>query len=871
MQGGAVRSDDRTIRRARVGYHPRMARLSYRSRLVVVASLAGAAVGAPGSAAAPVYDQSVAGFVSAKGERALVMGYPGELEIWTYPLQLASAYRVRFRVAGMVDPIDAAGLLRRVERRPFETVRTYVGPNFVVRERMFVPRREAGAILRYEVEGRPDVQIEVSFRPSLNLMWPGALGGRSVSWDARRSGYVESEPLHGFTATIASREAIAHDDPVNHARPAQERLAMVLAPRPASAGSRDATLVFALGNATPDDPAAAIRDGEAAARADYERHVAAILAESTIVETPDPAVDRALASATLALDAAWSCNDRLGCGTVAGYGPSRPDRRPQYAWFFGGDGLVAMEGMLAAGQYERARAELDFVTRYQDPKTGMIWHEMSQSAALIDWVKNYHYMYVHVDISFQYLAAVRRYVATTGDVGFVRDHRRALRAAWDYCRSVIDPATGLPAIPPGKQGQNEQEELRDDIRLSSLWIDAADGYAALAEQAGDARASGEARVAAARARRAIAEQGWDDAGGFWLSGHRRDGSPVTSRRPDAIGVLSQKVVSDARIARVLDQIASPDFMTDWGVRSLSASDPAYDPNLYSAGSVWALGSATVAETFWREHRPLGGWAIWRGMVAGDTLDSAGHLHEVMAGDLYHPEFESVPEQTWSSAGLILAAMRGMLGLEVEAAARRVTFAPHLPLGWDRLTLRNVRIGADRVTLRVRRDGDGIALDIDNPGAAVAMDFAPMLPAGAQVVAAAIDDRPVAATVAVQGQDRHARLRVPVAGGTTTHVRIGYTGGVEIAPVAAPIAIGAGSRNPIVAQAAVTDRGLDLDAWVSPVANSVFALVTARRIQSVAGATVSPDGPGRYRLTIAAAGAADPTRYVRQRATVTFAP
>ena len=39
-----------------------------------------------------------------------------------------------------------------------------------------------------------------------------------------------------------------------------------------------------------------------------------------------------------------------------------------------------MDGLVATGEYERARAELEFILKYQDRKTGMIWHELSQSA-----------------------------------------------------------------------------------------------------------------------------------------------------------------------------------------------------------------------------------------------------------------------------------------------------------------------------------------------------------------------------------------------------------------------------------------------------------------------------------------------------------
>ena len=98
------------------------------------------------------------------------------------------------------------------------------------------------------------------------------------------------------------------------------------------------------------------------------------------VTTPDVEANRAIKWAQIALEQAWTCNARLGCALVAGYGPSHPSRRPQYAWFFAGDGLLATEALLREGNYKRAADELAFLYRYQKADNGMMWHEISQSA-----------------------------------------------------------------------------------------------------------------------------------------------------------------------------------------------------------------------------------------------------------------------------------------------------------------------------------------------------------------------------------------------------------------------------------------------------------------------------------------------------------
>ena len=124
----------------------------------------------------------------------------------------------------------------------------------------------------------------------------------------------------------------------------------------------------------------------------------------------------------------YGVNPNLGCGLAAGYGPSRIARRPQYDWFFAGDGMVDLPVMLAAGQYTRGREELEFILKYQDQKTGMIWHELSQSAGWIDW-NRYPYMFVHVELTFDFLSAVEQYFSVTGDRDFLVAHWPAIQSA----------------------------------------------------------------------------------------------------------------------------------------------------------------------------------------------------------------------------------------------------------------------------------------------------------------------------------------------------------------------------------------------------------------------------------------------------------
>ena len=95
------------------------------------------------------------------------------------------------------------------------------------------------------------------------------------------------------------------------------------------------------------------------------------------------------------------------------------------------------------------------------------------------------------------------------------------------------------------------------------------------------------------------------------------------------------ILDQRRSGSILDQIASSDFETDWGTRGVAASSPRFDPNSYASGSVSALATSDIASAFWAGHRPSTAFSIWNSLLPWGTLDSMGHMHEVLTGDFYH--------------------------------------------------------------------------------------------------------------------------------------------------------------------------------------------------------------------------------------------
>jgi glycogen debranching enzyme len=673
-------------------------------------------------------------FVIVPGKRGFVGGYdtPG-LEIWAYPLQLVRHYWISFRAEGEAADVDGRVVLRTIEQTPTGATRAYTVPGFTVRESIFVPVDLPAAMISYAVESSRPVLITVHFTPSLNLMWPGAVGGQEIHWDSTHSAYTLDEPSRRFRAAVVSRQIVTHEQIQNNRRDAEFERSVSFTIRVVPGAARGATIAFAGASTADEDPLTIAEDLAAQAR-DYEMRARARYSSLNVidVETPDSAVNRAMRWAQVTLEQAWVCNPQLGCGMVAGYGPSRGARRPQYAWFFANDGLVAVDALLREGAYVRARDELAFILRYQNKRNGAIWHELSQSAGFLDWEHAYPYMFVHVDVSFDFLDAVRDYVEATGDAGFAKQHWPSVRAVYDYCRSTIPPGRTLPEIPVGQQGRDEQDPQRDELSLSLAWLTASESFATLARLTGHRAQAAEAERLSRVARSAIRPTYYDAGKQRWVSGHLRSGAPVEGLTGGLIALLHRGLLKGPEQRALLDALASPNYRTPWGIRSTPNDSPLYDPDAYARGSVWAIGTADAVTAFHEAGRSATATALWRDLVPWFGLDSPGHMHEVLNGDAFVPERESVPDQTWSSAAFISSGVRGLLGLKLDGSKRQLRFSPHLPPEWETVRVRRIALGGARVDLALRISPDKTELEIENSGPEMTLTFRPPLWDGTHV-------------------------------------------------------------------------------------------------------------------------------------------
>ena len=92
---------------------------------------------------------------------------------------------------------------------------------------------------------------------------------------------------------------------------------------------------------------------------------------------------------------------------------------------------------------------------------------------------------------------------------------------------------------------------------------------------------------------------WDEAAGFYAFALDGDKKKVMSVASNPGHCLWSGIVPTERAARVVARLMAPDMRSGWGIRTLSANHPAFNPYSYQNGSVWPHDNGLIALGFRR--------------------------------------------------------------------------------------------------------------------------------------------------------------------------------------------------------------------------------------------------------------------------------
>ncbi len=454
-------------------------------------------------------------------------------------------------------------------------------------------------------------------------------------------------------------------------------------------------------------------------------------AETVSIETDDLLVNRTLQRSRFDLRALL---------TDLGHGPFPVAGIPWFCVPFGRDSLItALQALpfnpsLAVGTL-RTLAALQGQDvnpdRLEEP--GKIVHEVrSGEMALLGEVPFLRY-YGTVDATPLFLVLLGETYRWTGDLDLAAALLPNIRAALHWIRTYGDKdGDGLVEYAAHEGGLTVQSWKDSSDSISHRSGDQAESPIAVSEVQGYVY---DAYVKIAPVLRALAAAGhgedltaladeleaearklqdrFDQA--FWmedrqyyaiaLDGQKQQVGTVSS---DPGHCLWSGIVPEHRRASVAQALMGESLFSGWGVRTLAVGENTYNPMSYHNGSVWPHDNALIALGLKRAGFDAEAARLTEALFAVASRFPLHRLPELFCG---YPSEEGEPveypascsPQAWA-AGTPFMLMQAVLGMEADAPGRTLRLRPYLPVGWNRVSLRGVRVGEAVVDLEVTREG-----------------------------------------------------------------------------------------------------------------------------------------------------------------------
>ncbi|WP_446215075.1 amylo-alpha-1,6-glucosidase [Micromonospora sp. IBHARD004] len=448
-----------------------------------------------------------------------------------------------------------------------------------------------------------------------------------------------------------------------------------------------------------------------------------------------------LSSSNFDVTAAWRCAVEdlsvLPLGEPAG--PTAPIAGlPIYQEIFGRDtmtaswqALLAGPTMLADSLRLNARHLGRRIDDWRDEEPGKPLHEARRGPVSVLGLDPFAGYYGDWSTAPDFLVFLGQYLAWTGDLRTVRELLPTARRALDWIERYgdIDGDGFLEYHCRSRAGLKNQGWKDSDTaivdehgrvvpnpiatsELQAYWY-AALRHAAVVFTAAGHPARGAALLARAHAlRRRFHRAYWLPERGCYAMALGPDKRPVRSVNSNDGHLLTTGIVPTRVAPVVAGRLLAPDMFSGWGVRTLSAEHPAYNPFSYHRGSVWPVEAGTIGLGLAR----YGCWPhlhrLAEGMFAAAALFEEHRLPEVLSGlprDAAHPHPGVYPNscspQAWSASSII-ALVQALLALRPAASLRTIFVDPHLPEWLPDLRLEGVQVGGATVDLTVRRRRGG---------------------------------------------------------------------------------------------------------------------------------------------------------------------
>jgi hypothetical protein len=670
-------------------------------------------------------------FYDLVGRRIAWMGKmnSGVEEIWTHPFMALRDLSIGVRLKGDDSISWLKNQTASVTVTPEYLVRNYRCRKTILREVYTVSFGEPCGVAHMEMEGNDIEDIVVRYTSNLRIMWPyspEASGNIRYGFDKGANGHIFSGQDNELSTAVLYSERPLHQSCTPDADSGQVNIRADFA-----VDGINAFNIYILGETMGWQKTLQLygrmRQEMSHLFLRSGRYYAALLKDHLNFSTPDSAFNDGYRWALARTDQFLQTTPGVGTALMAGFGTTARgwnggqtvSGRPGYAWYFGRDGEWSALAIDAYGDFGMVKKMLETLIRYQDVN-GKIYHELSSSGVV-------HYDASDATPLFLVLAA--HYLRYSGDRDFIRFHWRAIQRALDFCYSTDTDGDGLIENTNVGHGWIEGGRLygsHTEFYLAACWAAALEGAAYMAQHTGRQASAAKFEQDASRVREIIDRDFWNSKEQFFYNGKMKDGSYMQDPTVlAAVAVYLNTVTDSTKSQKINDRMAGSAFSTDWGIRIIEDSNANYKPGSYHAGMVWPLYAGWAALSEFKTGNNKSGFQHIMNNLLHYRNWSPGSIEETFNGDKYIPN-GVCSHQCWSEAMVLLPAIEGMLGLEVDALEGKNKLAPYFPWDWKYTTVNNLPMSKGKAILEMKRQPGETSYRISTAGV-LRLQFGPVFP------------------------------------------------------------------------------------------------------------------------------------------------